>query len=528
MNGFTTNVDSPMRTTLRQEGLVDQQLLGKLRIAVVDDGKGTPRLRESINLIAEQLGIEVPEKFNDEYSDYDFLICIGDSSVPSNAENYTRVQILDNGVRITSDLESQSGSPSALQESGLCTVGAALGWQEVLRRTGVTMPVEVPKKYVTVNLRLDPSSLPHDEELDDVLGIESGDGELIPFRTISRDDGTGHVVLNMRFDEGTELADMVLKSINLRAKNSDRNLLPAEIDLRIPRSEGEVSGSVVVAGVGGLGSWAMHALSNGVSNAGDSGSNLDIHLVDPDTEVEIHNLNRQVLYTNKDIGKAKAEVSADRISEILPKAKVSPHIDALGLPHLDGLVNGQTVSINTDELKESEEWFDDFAVHSEDLIGVLQNADVVLSGVDNLRSRSVLSAISSHLDIPMINAGARGFVGSFDIFTENQTCMVCRYGIRAISQYQPMSCQEDGEVPFSAIVTSTALFGALEGLSLISALSDDSSLSDWPSQIIWSGWSNKLDCHFDHGFGPFKGAFLTKGSHSEHLTNFLFEAEVSE
>ena len=192
------------------------------------------------------------------------------------------------------------------------------------------------------------------------------------------------------------------------------------------------------------------------------------------------------------------------------------------------MINQQTVEIGAEEEIESEEWFDDFVAPSEDLVEVLQSADVVLSGVDNLRSRSVLSAISSHLEIPMINAGARGFVGSFDIFTGNQTCMVCRYGIRAISQYRPMSCQEDGEVPCRAIVTSTALFGALEGLALISALCDSSSLSNWPSQIIWRGWSNKLDCHFDHEFGPFKDAFLSKGSHSEHLANLLFDAEVVE
>lgn len=506
---------------------MDQQLLEVLKVAVVDDGVGTSALRDSINQLAGQLGIDSPEDFDAREEAYDFLICIGDSSVPSSAEHYTRVQILDEGVRITSDIESLSGSPSPLQEPGLCTIAAALGWQEVLRRTGVAMPVEVPKKYITVNLRIDPSTLPHDEQLEDVLNIAGPEGESIPFQTISRDDGTGHRVLSFRLDEGTYLADSILGSIRLKAAKSDRSLLPAEIELRIPRCEGEISGSVVVAGVGGLGSWAMHTLAKGDDNTGNGGSNLRIHLVDPDTEVEVHNLNRQVLYTAEDIGKTKAEVSASRISEFLPEADVRPYVDALGLPHLDGLVNKPSMQIETDDVIDSVEWFDDFAESSGNLTEALQSADVVLSGVDNLRSRSVLNAISSHLDIPMINAGARGFVGSFDIFTGNRTCMVCRYGTRAISQYRPMSCQEDGEVPFSAIVTSTALFGALEGLALISALSD-SSLSDWPSQITWSGWSNRMDCHFGHDFGPFKEVFLSKGSHSEHLTNMLFDAEVIE
>jgi molybdopterin/thiamine biosynthesis adenylyltransferase len=228
----------------------------------------------------------------------------------------------------------------------------------------------------------------------------------------------------------------------------------------------------------------------------------------------------------------KAEVSARRISEILPVAEVRAYVDALGIAHLDGLMNQDDIIQNeVDDEEEMEidfiEGFDDFAGISGDLLEALNSADAVLSGVDNLRSRSVLSAISSHLGVPMINAGARGFVGSFDVFLGDQTCMVCRYGTQAVSQYRPMSCQEDGEVPFSAIVTSTALFGALEGLALISALcSGGSSLSDWPSLIIWSGWSNSFNCHEDHGFGPFKQAFLARGSHSEHLAELLFDAEV--
>ena len=498
----------------------------------MDDGVGTSALRGAIDQVAGQLGIDPPEEYVPREGVHDFLICIGDSRVPQSADHYTRVQILDDGVRITSDIDSQSGSPSALQEPGLCTIGSALAWQEVLRRTGVALPVEVPKKYITVNLRIDPSNLPYSEEPGDVLRIVGPGGDAIPFRSSSRDDGTGHTVLSARIDEGTELADSILGLIKLESSESDKSEPPAEIELMIPQCEGDVTGSVTVAGVGGLGSWAMHTVAMGIANSGGDGSGLSIHLVDPDTEVEVHNLNRQVLYTADDLGMPKAEVSARRISEILPVAEVRAYVDALGIAHLDGLMNqGGIIQNEVDDEEEMEidfiEGFDDFAGISGDLLEALNSADAVLSGVDNLRSRSVLSAISSHLGVPMINAGARGFVGSFDVFLGDQTCMVCRYGTQAVSQYRPMSCQEDGEVPFSAIVTSTALFGALEGLALISALcSGGSSLSDWPSLIIWSGWSNSFNCHEDHGFGPFKQAFLARGSHSEHLAELLFDAEV--
>ncbi|HIL44384.1 MAG TPA: ThiF family adenylyltransferase [Candidatus Poseidoniales archaeon] len=521
-----------MRRTLRQEGLVDQHRLERLRVAVVDEGAGSSELGAAIGQLAGQLGVSPPLEYIDDGRTYDFLICLSDSCVPLTDTPYTRVQILDNGVRITSDVNSRSGSPSDLQEPGLCTIGSALAWQEVLRRTGVALPVEVPKKYITVNLRIDPSNLPYSEEPGDVLRIVGPGGDAIPFRSSSRDDGTGHTVLSARIDEGTELADSILGLIKLESSESDKSEPPAEIELMIPQCEGDVTGSVTVAGVGGLGSWAMHTVAMGIANSGGDGSGLSIHLVDPDTEVEVHNLNRQVLYTADDLGMPKAEVSARRISEILPVAEVRAYVDALGIAHLDGLMNPDGIIQNeVDDEEEMEidfiEGFDDFAGISGDLLEALNSTDAVLSGVDNLRSRSVLSAISSHLGVPMINAGARGFVGSFDVFLGDQTCMVCRYGTQAVSQYRPMSCQEDGEVPFSAIVTSTALFGALEGLALISALcSGGSSLSDWPSLIIWSGWSNSFNCHEDHGFGPFKQAFLARGSHSEHLAELLFDAEV--
>ncbi len=493
-------------------------------------GTESSELSAAIWQLAAQLGVSPPMGYIDDGRTYDFLICLGDSCVPRTDTPYTRVQILDDGVRITSDPNSRSGSPSALQEPGLCTVGAALGWQEVLRRTDVALPVEVPKKYITVNLRIDPSNLPQGEDLEDALLIGGPDGESIPFRSNSRDDGTGHAVLSFRLDEGTDLADSVLGSIRLKSSESGQSAPPAEIELKVPRCEGEVAGSLTVAGVGGLGSWAMHTVATGVANTGGDGSGLRVDLVDPDTEVEVHNLNRQILYTADDLGMPKAEVSARRISEILPVAEVRAYVDALGIAHLDGLMNQDGIIQNEVEEEvdiDSIEGFDDFAGFSDDLLEALNSADAVLSGVDNLRSRSVLSAISSHLGVPMINAGAQGFVGSFDVFLGDQTCMACRYGTRAVSQYRPMSCQEDGEVPFSAIVTSTALFGALEGLALISALSSGgSSLSDWPSQIIWSGWSNSVVCHEDHGFGPFKQAFLAKGSHVEHLAELLFDAEV--
>jgi molybdopterin/thiamine biosynthesis adenylyltransferase len=74
-----------------------------------------------------------------------------------------------------------------------------------------------------------------------------------------------------------------------------------EIQLRLKRSR------AVVLGLGGTGShvaWALAAAGVG-----------EIHCVDPD-RVELSNLNRQILYTEDDLGRFKAEVAANRISRV--------------------------------------------------------------------------------------------------------------------------------------------------------------------------------------------------------------------
>ncbi|GAA5185835.1 ThiF family adenylyltransferase [Rugosimonospora acidiphila] len=71
---------------------------------------------------------------------------------------------------------------------------------------------------------------------------------------------------------------------------------------------------VTVLGIGGLGSYA--ALGLAAAGVGD------LLLVDDDT-VELHNLNRQVLYTDGDVGCAKTEAAARRVAQANPHVTVS-------------------------------------------------------------------------------------------------------------------------------------------------------------------------------------------------------------
>jgi molybdopterin/thiamine biosynthesis adenylyltransferase len=65
--------------------------------------------------------------------------------------------------------------------------------------------------------------------------------------------------------------------------------------------------SVVVVGIGGTGGTAALALA--ASGVGT------LHCVDAD-EVELSNLNRQIIYTEKDIGRPKVDAAVDRLREL--------------------------------------------------------------------------------------------------------------------------------------------------------------------------------------------------------------------
>jgi molybdopterin/thiamine biosynthesis adenylyltransferase len=83
------------------------------------------------------------------------------------------------------------------------------------------------------------------------------------------------------------------------------------------------SARVVVLGVGGLGSWT--ALSLACSGVGE------LTLVDGDV-VELSNLNRQVLYSEDDIGRPKAAVAAAAIERFNPGVSAAAVIRTLGTP----------------------------------------------------------------------------------------------------------------------------------------------------------------------------------------------------
>lgn len=74
--------------------------------------------------------------------------------------------------------------------------------------------------------------------------------------------------------------------------------------------------SVIIFGIGGVGGYVAEALAR--SGVGT------LHLVDND-RVAVSNLNRQIIATQKTIGKYKVDAMKERILEINPETKVMTH-----------------------------------------------------------------------------------------------------------------------------------------------------------------------------------------------------------
>ncbi len=84
--------------------------------------------------------------------------------------------------------------------------------------------------------------------------------------------------------------------------------------------------SVAVFGIGGVGSFAAEALARGGIG--------HIALIDGDT-VSLTNLNRQLIATQKTIGRLKTEVMAERIREISPETEVKEYPVVYGAENRD-------------------------------------------------------------------------------------------------------------------------------------------------------------------------------------------------
>src|SRR5262249_4773067 len=135
-----------------------------------------------------------------------------------------------------------------------------------------------------------------------------------------------------------------------------------------------LASSVLVIGSGGLGSAALAYLAAaGIGKLG---------IVEHD-RVELSNLQRQILFEEMDIGRAKVEAAADRIHEINPECEVELFPKRLTEENARERVRG---------------------------------FDIVIDGSDNFKTRFALADACFKEKKPLISAAISGFSGQFSTF----------------------------------------------------------------------------------------------------------------
>jgi sulfur-carrier protein adenylyltransferase/sulfurtransferase len=146
------------------------------------------------------------------------------------------------------------------------------------------------------------------------------------------------------------------------------------------------SASVLIVGAGGLGTpSATYLAAAGVGRIG---------IVDFDT-IEKSNLHRQVLYSEQDVGKSKADVARKRLLEINPNVSVEVH------------------KVRLD---------------SSNALEILGAYDIILDGTDNFPTRYLVNDACVLLGKPNVYASIFRFDGQASVFYANEgPCYRCLY-----------------------------------------------------------------------------------------------------
>ena len=180
---------------------------------------------------------------------------------------------------------------------------------------------------------------------------------------------------------------------------------------------------ILVVGAGGLGCPASLGL------AAEGFQNLT--LMDPD-KVELSNLHRQMLYTDADLGKPKAETAVKRLSRLYPQGRFE------SLPE---------------------------ALDSSNAERVLSRFDLVIDGLDRLEKKFFLNDWCVKLGKPFVHAGVVMFEGQVMAVAPGETaCLRCLIP-KIPPPFAMPTCREAGVLgSFSQTVGTLAAREALRWL----------------------------------------------------------------
>lgn len=187
-----------------------------------------------------------------------------------------------------------------------------------------------------------------------------------------------------------------------------------------------VKGRVLIVGLGGLGSSAAFYLA-----AGGLGS---IGLVDPE-KVELSNLHRQVIYFSSDLGRLKVEAAKEKINRLNQEIEVNPYPVTLGGENAWELISGY---------------------------------QLVIDGTDNVEAKFCLNDYCYFARVPLIHAGALGYVGQvMTIIPGQSACLRCLFPDPPPMETM-LSCQQAGIL--GPLVGLMGLIQATEAVKFITGV----------------------------------------------------------
>jgi molybdopterin-synthase adenylyltransferase len=180
---------------------------------------------------------------------------------------------------------------------------------------------------------------------------------------------------------------------------------------------------VLVAGIGGLGSLSsLYLCAAGIGH---------LTIIDSGC-VQMSDLNRQIIYSEKDIGERKVFVAQRRLSELNSDVKINP------------------IALEIGEQNVSE---------------LIRDVDIVVDGTDRFRTRVVLNAACVREKIPYVYGGIYGLKGTVTAILPGQTpCLECFLTHKEAT---------DSPIPvIGPIAGSIAAFQVMEVFKLILHLGD--------------------------------------------------------
>lgn len=144
--------------------------------------------------------------------------------------------------------------------------------------------------------------------------------------------------------------------------------------------------TVAVVGAGGLGGWIIEGLARmGIG-----------HLIVIDGDVfEENNLNRQAGCTESTLGRAKAQVLAERIGQVNLATTVTPHVT----------------------------WLTERNGHE-----LLEGAQIVVDALDSLPARMTLQEIARDMQVPLVHGAIAGYTGQVTIVFPDDPGLASIYG----------------------------------------------------------------------------------------------------